>query len=115
MQRYNDDINNRLDQLLEEREKSMNKPKNQFLGTEKLTQPDNTFIQPNKGGQFPINTNNSDPVVLATDNDILNSDDESAIEQKKDNTALYIVGGVVVIAGLFILYNSVKKDKKIEM
>lgn len=105
MQRFNDDVNNRLDQLLEEREKAMNK-----RSTEKLTPPDDAFIQPNKPGQFQNN-----PIILATDNDILNTDDESAIEQKKDNTALYIVGGVVVIAGLFILYNSVKKDKKIEM
>jgi len=97
MQRFNDDKNDRLNRLLEEREKSMNKR-------------NDAFIQPNKSV-------NPEPVILAPKNDYLDNNINVEIEQidesqkGKDNTALYIVGGVIAIAGLFILYNSVKKDK----
>ncbi len=98
MQRFDDDKNDRLNRLLEEREKSMNKR-------------NDAFIQPNKSV-------NPEPVILATKNEFLDNNninveieqiDES--QKGKDNTALYIVGGVIAIASLFILYNSVKKDK----
>lgn len=105
MQRFDDDKNDRLNRLLEEREKSMNKR-------------NDAFIQPNKSV-------NPEPVILATKNEFLDNNNinveieqideplfgDSKSQKGKDNTALYIVGGVIAIAGLFILYNSVKKDK----
>lgn len=95
MQRFDDDRNDELARILAEREKAFNEKRNPVMST----QPDTSvsFIQPNKSGQLP---------KIHIDEEV---DEE---EPPKDKTALYIVGGVIAIAGLFILYNSMKKDKK---
>lgn len=114
MYRRNADKDDELARILKEREDKMKK-----------SLIPNNMIQPNKSGQIinlPSASSNSeltdavdaidnpngkpDPAEIVVD---IETDEE---EQPRDKTALYIVGGVVAVAALFILYNSVKKDKK---
>lgn len=107
MQRFDDDRNDELARILAEREKAFNEKRNPVMST----QPDTSvsFIQPNKSGQLPnISTQPDTGVSFIQPNTVVEDEEE----QPKDKTALYIVGGVIAIAGLFILYNSMKKDKK---